>query len=115
MNQASEPNVSQPDPVAGGWRRRLRFEMILNGVLLLCGIILVPIAVYFTGQELLGQYSTEGKGLLDLYGSILKDMGRGHLAAWGVVLSPLLGITLLRALWLPLRRRPQPETAPEKM
>lgn len=115
MNQASAPNESHPDPGTGGWRRRLRFELIFNGILFVAGISLIPAAVFFTGQELLGEYSKEGEGLLHLYGNILKDMGRGHLAAWGLVLSPLLGINLLRLLWLPLRRGSQPEPAQDKV
>ncbi|MGB5542358.1 MAG: hypothetical protein WBN31_09300 [Gammaproteobacteria bacterium] len=105
MNQANvaQSEASSTDPVR--LPRRLRFELIFNGVLLAIGLFLVPAAVFFTGQALLGEYSTDGTGILNLYGSILRDMGRGDVAPWLLVLSPMLGITLLRVLWLPLRAR----------
>jgi hypothetical protein len=105
MNQAAEvesrPTATQP----GRLPHRLRFELIFNAVLLAIGLLLVPAAVFFTGQALLGEYSSDGNGMLSLYASIIQDMGQGRAAAWLLVLSPMLGITLLRVLWLPLRRR----------
>jgi len=115
VNQTAEPGTDQTDVKPGALPRRLRFELIFNGVLILIGLLLVPAAVFYTGQELLGEYATDGRGLLHLYASVLKDMGRGEPAAWALCLSPVLGITLLRLLWLPLRRRPGPEPTPEKM
>jgi hypothetical protein len=105
MNQAAEvgnrATATQPRRLP----RRLRFELIFNAVLLAIGLLLVPAAVFVTGQALLGEYSSDGKGMLNLYASIIQDMGRGRAAAWLLVLSPMLGITLLRVLWLPLRGR----------
>lgn len=88
--------------------RRLRKELILAAVLIAVGIAVLPAAIYQVGQRLLGEYSTEGAGVLHLYGQILRDMGAGRPAAWLLVLSPWLGILLLRALWWPLRRKPPP-------
>ena len=115
MNQTAEPGIDQKDVMPGALRRRVRFELIFNGVLVLIGVLLLPAAVFYTGQELLGEYATDGRGLLHLYASVLKDMGRGEPAAWALCLSPVLGITLLRVLWLPLRRGSRPQPTPEEM
>ena len=63
---------------------------------------MLPMAIYETGQVLLGEYSEEGKGLGHLYGSIFRDLGLGRPAAWMLVLGPWLGIQLIRVLWWPL-------------
>ena len=105
MNQAADAESHAAAIERGRLPRRLRFELIFNSVLMAMGLLLVPAAVFFTGQALLGEFSSEGKGILNLYASILQDMAQGSSAAWLLVLSPMLGITLLRLLWLPLRRR----------
>lgn len=115
MNQTTAKEIDETHPGSPARSRRLRFELIFNGILLLAGLLLVPAAVFYTGQQLLGEYSSDGRGLLHLYASVLKDMGRGHLAAWALCLSPLWGITLLRLLWLPLRRRPLPQSPADEM
>lgn len=93
---------------------RLRKELILAGVLIAVGILVLPIGIFHVGQRLLGDYSAEGAGVLHLYGQILRDMGAGRPIAWLLVLSPWLGILLLRALWWPFsRRRSEAEPTPE--
>lgn len=87
--------------------RVVRRELILFGALLLAGLVLVPPAIYQTGQLLLGEYSTEGHGLLHLYGQIYGDLAAGRAIAWLLVLGPWLGVTLVRLFWQPLRRRPR--------
>ena len=109
MTQATET----AEPLTPKLRRRLRRELILASVLSLLGLALLPAAIFLIGQRLLGDYSTEGAGVLNLYGQILRDLGTGSLAAWILVLSPWLGILLLRLLWWPLAGRhapPEPRT-----
>lgn len=84
-----------------GWLRR---ELILAGILIAVGALLLPLAIYFTGQALLGPYSDEGHGLGRLYSDIFGDLAGGFLPAWILVLSPWLGIQLLRLALIPLRR-----------
>jgi hypothetical protein len=115
VNQTAATDSDQTPTGSPAWSRRLRFELIFNGILLLAGLLLLPAAIFYTGQQLLGEYASDGRGLLDLYASVLKDMGRGHLAAWVLCLSPLWGITLLRLLWLPLRRKPRAEPPADEM
>ncbi len=81
----------------------LRRELILAGILVAVGALLLPLAIYFTGQALLGPYSDEGHGLRRLYGDIFGDLAAGFLPAWLLVLSPWLGIQCLRLALIPLR------------
>ena len=93
-----------------GLPRWLRRELLLAGILIPAGLVLIPVAIYFTGQALLGAYSEEGHGIGRLYGDILRDMGSGFLPAWLLILSPYLGIQLIRLAALPLRHRtPAPD------
>jgi hypothetical protein len=84
---------------------RVRRELILAGTLIAVGALLLPMAIYFTGQALLGPYSEGGHGLGRLYGDIYRDLAAGFLPAWLLVLSPWLGIVVLRIALIPLRRR----------
>ena len=85
--------------------RWIRRELIIAGILVPVGCLLLPIAIYFTGQSLLGQYSDSGEGIGRLYGDIFRDFASGSLSAILLVLSPWLGLQALRLALLPLRRR----------
>lgn len=81
---------------------RLRKELLIFGLMLFVGLVLLPMAIFETGQVLLGEYSDDGTGLGHLYGVLLKDLSKGRAAAWLLVLGPWLGVQLIRILWLPL-------------
>ena len=98
----TEPR-SSPEP-ASGFGRRLRRELILFAVMLAIGLLL-PFAIYYTGQVLLGEYTETGEGVRRLYGDVFADLAAGSPFAWTLILGPWLGILLIRALWWPLRRR----------
>lgn len=91
--------------------RQVRRELLLAGILIPAGLFFVPMAIFFTGQTLLGSYSEDGQGIGHLYGDIFGDLAAGSLFAWLLVLSPWLGVQLLRLAILPLRRRPEPEVS----
>jgi hypothetical protein len=98
----TEPQ-SSPEPVSG-FGRRLRRELILFAVMLAVGLLL-PTAIYFTGQVLLGEYMETGEGVRHLYGDVFADLAAGSPFAWALILGPWLGIVLIRVLWWPLGRR----------
>jgi hypothetical protein len=103
----TEPTTDTPtpaQPAGGGFLRWLRREAIILAVMLLVGLLL-PIAVFYTGQVLLGEYTDTGDGVRHLYGSVFADLFDGVPFAWALILGPWLGIVLLRVLWWPLRRR----------
>jgi hypothetical protein len=86
-------------------KRWLRRELLIAGILVPVGVFLLPIAIFFTGHALLGQYSDQGDGIGRLYADIFRDVGSGSPWAIALVLSPWLGLQLLRLAWIPLRRR----------
>ena len=90
----------------------LRRELIVLGVLAAIGFLLLPMAVYLVGQQILGDYSTDGRGIWSLYGHVYGDLASGSMWAWLLCLSPWLTVTLVRLLWKPLRWRPAPRTSP---
>lgn len=98
----NEPNT--PPPAAGRFRRRLRREGILFAVMIAVGLLL-PLAVFYTGRVLLGEYSETGAGVGALYGDVFTDLAAGSPVAWLLILGPWLGILLIRILWWPLGRR----------
>lgn len=84
--------------------RWLRREAIIFAVMLIVGLLL-PIAIFYTGKVLLGEYTETGEGVRHFYGDILADLFAGSSFAWLLILGPWLGILLLRILWWPLSRR----------
>lgn len=105
--QNHSPSSTGPtDRSIAPWLRR---ELLLAGIFVPAGLVLMPPAIFMTGQTLLGAYSEGGHGMGHLYGTIFGDLARGFLPAWILVLSPWLGIQLLRLAAIPLRRRSAPE------
>jgi hypothetical protein len=72
----------------------LKKESLLFLYLFLVGILLLPIAIYFIGYALFGEYS--GTGFPAFYGSLHSSLRSGELAVWFLVLSPYLIVQLIR-------------------
>jgi hypothetical protein len=83
-----------------------RRELVIALVLLLAGLLLLPAAVYMTGQLLFGPYEGGG-GPGAFYRNLYAALGAGGLAAWLLVLSPLGVVTLARVAWGIFRARPR--------
>ncbi len=77
------------------WRKTLKREGIVFLVLLLCGLLLVPVTIYFAGNAVFGNYQT-----YDGIGSFLRrffaGLTQGDGPLWFIVLSPWLAIQCLR-------------------
>jgi hypothetical protein len=69
-------------------------ELALLLVLLFTGFVLVPIAIYLIGQNLLGQFGGYGYG--DFFGDLSGKIRSGDATAWFFVLSPYLVWQTLR-------------------
>ena len=66
---------------------------LLLGLLFL-GFIIMPIAIYWVGQDVLGEFG--GHGYADFFGSLSAKIRSGDLVAWFFVLSPYLAWQTLR-------------------
>ncbi len=75
--------------------RTLRKELILASSLIGGGLLLLPLAVFWVGQRIVGEYESEA-GLWGLLVNIWSDFFSLELGAWLLVLSPYLTIQLLR-------------------
>ena len=62
--------------------------------LLFVGFVLLPIAIWFVGQALFGEYGGSSYG--DFFGTLSGKIRGGDRVAWFLILSPYLGILSLR-------------------
>ena len=69
-------------------------ELALFLTLLFFGFVLVPIAIFLVGQDVLGQFG--GYGYADFFGTLSAKIRSGDLVAWFFVLSPYLVWQTLR-------------------
>jgi hypothetical protein len=81
--------VSQPHH-----KQRILKEVALFTGLLFMGFVLMPIAIYWVGQNLLGEYGGQGYG--DFFATLSAKIRGGDLTSWFFVLSPYLAWQLLR-------------------
>lgn len=81
-------------------------ELALFVGLLFFGFVLMPIAIYWVGQNVLGHFG--GYGYSDFFGTLSADIRNGDLAAWFFVLSPYLVWQVLRATALAWRATRKP-------
>ncbi len=75
------------------------------------GLVLLPVAVYFVGQAIFGDYGGGSYG--HFFSNLSGRIRAGDAAAWFLVLSPYLGWQTLRLIGLAWRlagRRPQPHS-----
>ena len=70
-------------------------------ILAAAGIALLPLAVFYVGNEVFGAYGGDGFG--HFVESILARLGRGDRFAWLLVLSPYLVLQLFRLLGMAWR------------
>ena len=57
-------------------------------------LVLVPVAIYWIGPQLLGEFG--GHGFADFFGSLGARIRSGEAAAWFLVLMPYLVVMVLR-------------------
>lgn len=71
-------------------------ELLLFVFLLLAGLSLLPLAIFFVGDLIFGEYGGDGFG--HFLESIFKRLGNGDRFAWLLVLSPYIVLQLLRSM-----------------
>jgi hypothetical protein len=84
---------SQPPLIREAW---------LFLALLLVGLCMVPVAVYYTGHEMLGPYA-EG-GLLQFWRDYFTGLARGGLPWWLLALGPYAFVMSCRGARIAWRR-----------
>ena len=72
----------------------LKRESILALGLLAAGMTVLPLVIWLIGSSVFGAYAGDGFG--GFYSDLTGRLGSGSVAAWFLVLSPLLGVTILR-------------------
>jgi hypothetical protein len=77
---------------SGGWLR----ELVLTVALLLAGLLLMPLLIFFAGSSTLGRY--EGASIGRLFQNIYGTLQSGSVASWVVLLGPYGLFLLFRAL-----------------
>jgi hypothetical protein len=107
-------------------RSRFGRELILIGGALLFGVILVPLAIWFVGNRILGPY-THGANLhagpMALLGDFFEGLSHGWVSYWTVALGPLGIILFVRLAWALIRpktpvksnRRIEPTVAKDRL
>jgi len=71
----------------------LKETALLLGLLFL-GFVIMPIAIYWIGPRVLGEFG--GYGYSDFFGGLSARIRGGDLVAWFFVLSPYLAWQILR-------------------
>jgi hypothetical protein len=82
---------------SGGATKPWQREAVLAALLIGFGLLVLPFAVYFVGQRVLGDYG-EGLGASALAETIWLDLLALRPAAWILVLSPYLTMQLARGV-----------------
>ena len=77
-------------------------ELALLLGLLFLGLVIAPIAIYWVGQSLLGDFGGYGYG--DFFGDLAAKIRGGDPVAWFFVLSPYLAWQVLRLMLFAWRR-----------
>ena len=77
-------------------------ELALALSLMFVGLVLLPLAVYLTGQSVFGEYG--GAGFSDFYRRLSGEVREGRPVVWFLVLSPYLILILLRFTFRAFRR-----------
>jgi len=95
---ATDPNPADVTD-SGPPRSRLRFELILGSALLAAGLFVLPAAIYYVGNALLGPYGDKA-GLGTFYADFFGDLASPSGRAWMLALGPLVLISWLRLLFL---------------
>lgn len=79
----------------------MRRELIIYGVALLCGLLGMPLLIWFAGNRVLGPYTHAQNlhaGPFALLGDFLLGLVHGSAVFWAVALGPAVLLLLLRGM-----------------
>lgn len=90
-------------------RSRVVRELIIFGAAILLGLVLVPLAIWFVGNRILGPYvhgSNPHAGPMALLGDFFSGLSNGLLSFWIVAVGPALIILFVRLAWALIKYNP---------
>lgn len=79
-------------------KKVVRKEIAILAFLLFAGLILLPVVVYWAGDNVFGDYAGQGYG--DFFGTLGSKLRAGDGVAWFLVFSPYLVWQSLRLMAL---------------
>lgn len=85
-------------------------ELIIFGSALFIGLVIVPLAIWFVGNRILGPYvhgSNPNAGPLALVGDFFAGLSQGTLSCWIVALGPAVIILFTRVAWALVKSNPR--------
>lgn len=81
-------------------KKRIVNELLLFAALLFFGFIIMPILIYLVGGQVFGEFDG---GYGQFFGQLARRIVNANPVAWFLILSPWLGIQVLRATWFAMR------------
>ena len=85
--------------------RTIRREIAIAAALFAAGLVLLPLAIYWVGRQVAGEYAGGG-GPLALTDQVWSDFLQLEPSAWLLVLSPYVFLQLARLIRRTWRARP---------
>jgi hypothetical protein len=85
--------------------RTIRREIAIAAALFAAGLVLLPLAIYWVGRQVAGEYAGGG-GPLALADQVWSDFLQLEPSAWLLVLSPYAFVQLARLIRRTWRARP---------
>jgi hypothetical protein len=85
--------------------RTIRREIAIAAALFAAGLVLLPLAIYWVGRQVAGEYAGGG-GPLGLADQVWSDFLQLEPTAWLLVLSPYVFVQLARLIRRTWRARP---------
>ena len=80
----------------------VRRELLILALALLCGVLVLPLLIWFVGQLILGPY--DNGGMAALFADFLSGLAGGSPAFWIVALGPYVLTQFIRGVMYVLRR-----------
>jgi hypothetical protein len=80
----------------------VRRELLFLAIALVCGFVLVPLAIWMVGNRILGPYThgvEPAGGFMRLLGDFFQGLTHGSVIFWCVGLGPYLLFCFIRLFW----------------
>ena len=115
VNKGPEPAAAAPEVVPDAPPNAamviVRRELIFLGIALVCGFLLIPLAIWAVGNRILGPYThvqdpTAGTGPMRLLADYYDGLAHGSIIFWCVGFGPYVLLWLIRLIYGLLRPAP---------